>query len=105
MYAAQLMEYTSKYFQLLDRCLEYVDAELYSYLRSKKLSAEIYAFPCVSWTFTLIMIILKCAYSCFDTLRLYTTIRSSSSALGFPFSIWGTPQCSMCNRTTVAYEG
>ena len=35
-------------FQLLDRCLEYVDPELYSYLRSKKLSAEIYAFPCVS---------------------------------------------------------
>ena len=32
--------------QLLDRCLKIVDPELYAHLRSKKLSAEIYAFPC-----------------------------------------------------------
>ncbi len=32
--------------QLLDRCLKIVDPELYAYLRSKNLSAEIYAFPC-----------------------------------------------------------
>lgn len=32
--------------QLLDRCLKIVDPELYSYLRSKNLSAELYAFPC-----------------------------------------------------------
>jgi cell cycle arrest protein BUB2 len=31
----------------LDRCLEILDLELYSHLRSKKLSAEIYAFPSV----------------------------------------------------------
>ncbi len=32
--------------QLLDRCLKIVDPELYAHLRSKNLSAEIYAFPC-----------------------------------------------------------
>ena len=32
--------------QLLDRCLKIVDPDLYAYLRSKNLSAEIYAFPC-----------------------------------------------------------
>ncbi|KIM19776.1 hypothetical protein M408DRAFT_334273 [Serendipita vermifera MAFF 305830] len=33
--------------RLLDRCLEILDLELYSHLRSKKLSAELYAFPSV----------------------------------------------------------
>ncbi|SJX60610.1 related to cell cycle arrest protein BUB2 [Sporisorium reilianum f. sp. reilianum] len=33
--------------QLLDRCLEILDAPLYTHLRSKNLSAEIYAFPSV----------------------------------------------------------
>ncbi|OSX65403.1 hypothetical protein POSPLADRAFT_1054153 [Postia placenta MAD-698-R-SB12] len=32
---------------LLDRCLKIVDPELYAYLRSKNLSAEIYAFPSI----------------------------------------------------------
>jgi cell cycle arrest protein BUB2 len=32
--------------QLLDRCLKIVDPELFNYLRSKNLSAELYAFPC-----------------------------------------------------------
>jgi len=34
--------------KLLDRCLKIVDPELFTYLRSKNLSAEIYAFPCTS---------------------------------------------------------
>ncbi|EPQ31849.1 uncharacterized protein PFL1_00048 [Pseudozyma flocculosa PF-1] len=33
--------------QLLDRCLERLDPSLYTHLRSKNLSAEIYAFPSV----------------------------------------------------------
>ena len=33
-------------FQLLDKCLEVADPELYAHLRSKNLSAELYAFPC-----------------------------------------------------------
>jgi len=33
--------------KLLDRCLKIVDPDLYGHLRSKKLSAEIYAFPSV----------------------------------------------------------
>lgn len=33
--------------QLLDRCLRYLDPNLYNHLRSKNLSAEIYAFPSV----------------------------------------------------------
>lgn len=35
-------------FQLLDRCLKFVDPELFDYLRSKNLSAELYAFACKS---------------------------------------------------------
>ncbi len=34
--------------QLLDRCLAAVDRELFEHLRSKNLSAELYAFPCGS---------------------------------------------------------
>jgi len=33
--------------KLLDRCLKIVDPELYQYLRSKNLSAELYAFPSI----------------------------------------------------------
>ncbi|EIW66443.1 hypothetical protein TREMEDRAFT_34771 [Tremella mesenterica DSM 1558] len=33
--------------KLLDRCLKIVDGELYDHLRSKNLSAELYAFPSV----------------------------------------------------------
>ncbi|EJD55104.1 bub2 protein [Auricularia subglabra TFB-10046 SS5] len=33
--------------RLLDRCLKIVDPDLFAYLRGKKLSAEIYAFPSV----------------------------------------------------------
>lgn len=33
--------------QLLDRCLKFVDPELYAHLRTKNLSAELYAFPCM----------------------------------------------------------
>lgn len=48
--------YCSKYevpipLQLLDRCLKIVDPELYAYLRSKNLSAEIYAFPCACYPY------------------------------------------------------
>jgi hypothetical protein len=32
--------------KLLDRCLQQVDPELFAFLRSKNLSAEIWAFPC-----------------------------------------------------------
>jgi cell cycle arrest protein BUB2 len=34
--------------QLLDRCLLLADAALYTHLRSKNLTAELYAFPCKS---------------------------------------------------------
>ena len=36
------------WFQLLDKCLKALDSELFDYLMSKNLSAEIYAFPCMS---------------------------------------------------------
>jgi cell cycle arrest protein BUB2 len=37
----------SSIIQLLDRCLEILDPELYRHLLSKRLTAEIYAFPSV----------------------------------------------------------
>jgi cell cycle arrest protein BUB2 len=34
--------------KLLDKCLKILDNELFEYLKSKNLSAELYAFPCES---------------------------------------------------------
>lgn len=51
MYTAHLC--INCYLQLLDRCLQFVDPELFTHLRSKNLSAEIYAFPCGYLLFSL----------------------------------------------------
>jgi len=47
LYVQPTLEGVHRGLKLLDRCLEYVDLELYGYLRSKNLSAEIYAFPSI----------------------------------------------------------
>ncbi|KAH8108529.1 rab domain-containing cell division control protein [Phellopilus nigrolimitatus] len=47
LYVQQTLEGVHRGLKLLDRCLKIVDAELYDRLRSKRLSAEIYAFPSV----------------------------------------------------------
>nr|GAT57749.1 bub2 protein [Mycena chlorophos] len=47
LYVQPTLEGVHRGLKLLDRCLKIVDPELYSYLRSKNLSAEIYAFPSV----------------------------------------------------------
>lgn len=45
--ALSIHVYGTDHPQLLDRCLKIVDPDLYAHLRSKRLSAEIYAFPSV----------------------------------------------------------
>ncbi|EMD38299.1 rab domain-containing cell division control protein, partial [Gelatoporia subvermispora B] len=47
LYVQPTLEGVHRGLKLLDRCLKIVDAELYSHLRSKNLSAEIYAFPSI----------------------------------------------------------
>lgn len=47
LYVQPTLEGVHRGLKLLDRCLKIVDQELYSHLRSKNLSAEIYAFPSV----------------------------------------------------------
>ncbi|THH27498.1 hypothetical protein EUX98_g6685 [Antrodiella citrinella] len=47
LYVQPTLEGVHRGLKLLDRCLKIVDPELYSHLRSKNLSAEIYAFPSV----------------------------------------------------------
>ncbi|EIN08142.1 TBC-domain-containing protein [Punctularia strigosozonata HHB-11173 SS5] len=47
LYVQPTLEGVHRGLKLLDRCLKIVDPELYAYLRSKRLSAEIYAFPSV----------------------------------------------------------
>ncbi|KIL68895.1 hypothetical protein M378DRAFT_1058374 [Amanita muscaria Koide BX008] len=47
LYVQPTLEGVHRGLRLLDRCLKIVDPELYAYLRSKNLSAEIYAFPSV----------------------------------------------------------
>ncbi|KAF9512526.1 hypothetical protein BS47DRAFT_1486202 [Hydnum rufescens UP504] len=46
-YVQPTLEGVHRGLKLLDRCLKIVDPELFSHLRSKNLSAEIYAFPSV----------------------------------------------------------
>ncbi|KAF7782425.1 hypothetical protein Agabi119p4_1801 [Agaricus bisporus var. burnettii] len=47
LYVQPTLEGVHRGLKLLDRCLKIVDPELYAHLRSKNLSAEIYAFPSV----------------------------------------------------------
>ncbi|KAJ3554476.1 hypothetical protein NM688_g3094 [Phlebia brevispora] len=47
LYVQPTLEGVHRGLKLLDRCLKIVDPELYNYLRSKNLSAELYAFPSV----------------------------------------------------------
>ncbi|KIJ40942.1 hypothetical protein M422DRAFT_48953 [Sphaerobolus stellatus SS14] len=47
LYVQPTLEGVHRGLKLLDRCLKTVDPELYAHLRSKNLSAEIYAFPSV----------------------------------------------------------
>ncbi|THH04104.1 hypothetical protein EW146_g10265 [Bondarzewia mesenterica] len=47
LYVQPTLEGVHRGLKLLDRCLRIVDPELFAYLRSKNLSAEIYAFPSV----------------------------------------------------------
>ncbi|KAI0255355.1 rab-GTPase-TBC domain-containing protein [Lactifluus subvellereus] len=48
LYVQPTLEGVHRGLRLLDRCLKIVDPELFNYLRSKNLSAELYAFPCKS---------------------------------------------------------
>jgi len=47
LYVQPTLEGVHRGLKLLDRCLRIVDPELFQYLRSKNLSAELYAFPSV----------------------------------------------------------
>ncbi|KAH8980844.1 TBC-domain-containing protein [Lactarius hatsudake] len=47
LYVQPTLEGVHRGLRLLDRCLKIVDLELFNYLRSKNLSAELYAFPSV----------------------------------------------------------
>ncbi|KAI0263799.1 TBC-domain-containing protein [Gloeopeniophorella convolvens] len=47
LYVQPTLEGVHRGLKLLDRCLKIVDPELFNYLRSKNLSAELYAFPSV----------------------------------------------------------
>ncbi|ORX35248.1 rab-GTPase-TBC domain-domain-containing protein [Kockovaella imperatae] len=60
--------------KLLDRCLKIVDTELYDHLRSKNLSAELYAFPSV-------MTLCACTPPLDAVLRLWDTRSPSRSFL------------------------
>ncbi|KAJ7585197.1 bub2 protein [Mycena floridula] len=46
-YVQPTLDGVHKGLKLLDQCLKIIDPDLYAYLRSKNLSAEIYAFPSV----------------------------------------------------------
>ncbi|KAF9559884.1 bub2 protein [Agrocybe pediades] len=47
LYVQPTLEGVHRGLKLLDKCLQFVDPELFGHLRSKNLSAEIYAFPSV----------------------------------------------------------
>ena len=92
--------------QLLDRCLQFVDPELFSHLRSKNLSAEIYAFPC-AYFFDIIVLPFKGVptFSCFNTVCVHSAFGSSVAIMGLSTGIRGAFECSLCDRSTSSYEG
>ena len=59
--------------QLLDRCLKIVDPDLYTHLRSKNLSAELYAFPCKSRSHSRPHVLPLMQCSCSHTVRVHAT--------------------------------
>lgn len=73
--------------QLLDKCLKIVDAELYDHLRSKNLSAELYAFPCkhsslafeasMSDLFAAVLTLCACTPPLDEVLRLWEWVMSA----------------------------
>lgn len=69
--------------QLLDRCLKIVDSELYDHLRSKNLSAELYAFPCMLLSLIpLVPLHLSDFYSRPHFMRMHTPTRRGAQTLG-----------------------
>jgi hypothetical protein len=95
------------FMQLLDRCLQFVDPELFSHLRSKNLSAEIYAFPC-AYFFDIIFLPFKgvpSTFSCFDPVCMHSAFGSSIAIMGLSTGIWSASECSLRNRSTSPHEG
>lgn len=92
--------------QLLDRCLKIVDPELYAHLRSKNLSAEIYAFPCTLYRRYRLAAhnthLGKCV-SHPHALRVYAAFGPGIATLGFPSRFRGTSQRALRYCTTPPY--
>lgn len=84
LYVQPTLEGVHRGLKLLDRCLKIVDPELFQYLRSKNLSAELYAFPCQYRGIFFVKAILTPSCSGIDTLCVHTTARSSSQIMGLP---------------------
>ncbi|KAF7315263.1 Bub2 protein [Mycena indigotica] len=99
LYVQPTLEGVHRGLKLLDRCLKIVDPELYSYLRSKNLSAEIYAFPCA--LFCVQAVAFLTTLSCINTLCMYPTIGPSSPTLGLPSGFWSPPQRSLCHCSII----
>lgn len=92
--------------QLLDRCLKIVDPELYAHLRSKNLSAEIYAFPCELFD-VWFGYLPKCLFSHSrpDTLRMHPTPRPSSSVVGLFTCVWSPLERPLRYCAVITHEG
>lgn len=69
--------------RLLDICLNALEPRLYNHLKSKGLSATVYAFPCKFKVLRLVKL-----FSCINIFCLYTSIRSSIGFVGFFLRIW-----------------
>src|SRR5579872_797302 len=72
LYVQPTLEGVHRGLKLLDRCLKIVDPELFQYLRSKNLSAELYAFPCQFRKWLIARTILTPVCSCVDALCMHT---------------------------------
>jgi hypothetical protein len=88
--------------QLLDRCLKIVDPDLYQHLRSKNLSAELYAFPCSS-SHSPNAVTTDISCSDLDPMCMHPTSRSSSATMGLLAWLRGAPECLMCHRPNAAH--
>jgi cell cycle arrest protein BUB2 len=82
--------------QLLDICLHKIEPKLYSYLRAKKLQAELYAFPCSS------LVQYSDVFSCSHLFGMHTSALRGATVMGFPPGVWRTHEHS-CYRISAYY--
>lgn len=89
--------------KILDACLQIIDPTLYTYLKSKLLTAELYGFACmIHWIlFELDTTLTKFIPSGAYDVGMYASTQRSANSLGFSDRVWTTYEypCGDCSAS------